>query len=128
MIERDQAGCTIYGKLAAYRTFNPHNANFAQARGDFHVEKLIAIALGGAVGALSRYAIVVAAVKLMGDRFPYGVLLANIAGCFVIGMVMHEAIVEGRWLPATSHLALTVGFLGGLTTFSSFGYDTFLLM
>ena len=87
-------------------------------------QRLIAIALGGAVGALSRYGIVLVSQRCLGDRFPLGVLLANLLGCFILGLVMHEAIVSGRWLSESGRAALTIGFLGALTTFSTFSYDT----
>lgn len=89
---------------------------------------MFAIAGGGAIGALLRYAVAVMSAHLLGDRFPYGVLIANVTGCFLIGLLMHEALVSGKWLPVTSHVAVTIGFLGALTTFSTFGYDTLRLM
>lgn len=95
---------------------------------DAHLIRLFAIAGGGAVGALARYAVAVLSVHLFGDRFPYGVLIANFTGCFLIGLLMHEALVAGKWLPVTSHVAVTIGFLGALTTFSTFSYDTLRLM
>jgi fluoride exporter len=83
-----------------------------------------AIAVGGAVGSVARYVVGVGCVALWGERFPLGTLLVNVAGCFALGLFMHEA-----WAPATRsasvwHGALTVGVLGGLTTFSTFGYQT----
>ncbi|WP_425395479.1 fluoride efflux transporter CrcB [Aeoliella sp.] len=95
---------------------------------DTHLIRLLAIAGGGAVGALLRYAVAVLAVHVLGDRFPYGVLIVNVFGCFLIGLLMHEALVEGKWLPVNSHVAVTIGFLGALTTFSTFGYDTLRLI
>ncbi|MCO6042577.1 fluoride efflux transporter CrcB [Aeoliella sp. ICT_H6.2] len=95
---------------------------------DTHLIRIFAIAGGGAVGALLRYGVAVLAVHTLGDRFPYGVLIANLLGCFLIGLLMHEALVEGKWLPVTSHVAVTIGFLGALTTFSTFSYDTLRLI
>lgn len=86
--------------------------------------RVAAIAIGGAVGSVARYAVGVWCVALWGERFPLATLLVNVAGCFVLGLLMHEA-----WAPATRtasvwHAAVTVGMLGGLTTFSTFGYQT----
>lgn len=90
--------------------------------------RLFAIALGGAVGAVCRYGVVVASLRALGDWFPFGVLVANVLGCFSLGLLMHEAVIDHKWLPATGHAALTIGVLGAMTTFSTFGYDTFRLM
>ncbi|QDU58125.1 Putative fluoride ion transporter CrcB [Aeoliella mucimassa] len=76
------------------------------------------------MGAVCRYGVVMAAERLFGERFPIGVLLANIAGCFILGFLMHEAIISGRWLTDSGRAAITIGFLGALTTFSTFGFDT----
>lgn len=86
--------------------------------------RVAAVAVGGAIGSVARYLVGLGCVALWGERFPLGTLLVNVAGCFVIGLFMHEA-----WAPATRsasvwHGALTVGVLGGLTTFSTFGYQT----
>lgn len=76
------------------------------------------------MGAVCRYGMVLATMRALGDRFPYGVLLANVLGCFLIGLFMHESLLVQRWLPPATHAAITIGLLGALTTFSSFGYDT----
>lgn len=85
--------------------------------------RLTAIALGGAAGAVTRYAVGLACAAALGERFAWGTLAVNVAGCFAIGVLMHEA-----WsLPPRSHPwhdGLTVGLLGGLTTYSAFGYQT----
>lgn len=82
-----------------------------------------AIALGGAAGAVLRHAAGFACAAAWGDRFGHATLLVNVVGCFALGVLMHEA-----WLaqekPGVWHAALTVGLLGGLTTFSTFGYQT----
>lgn len=84
--------------------------------------KLAAIALGGGLGAVTRYGVGLACESVWGNRFGHGTLLVNVAGCFVLGLLMHEAWLAkpvGPW-----HAGLTVGLLGGLTTFSTFGYQT----
>lgn len=87
--------------------------------------KILAIAIGGALGALARYGVCIGAQKLLGERFAWGVLLANVVGCFCIGLLMHETLRSGpQPLNQSLHAGLTIGLLGALTTFSTFGYDT----
>ena len=86
------------------------------------MERLFWICLGGAVGTGARYLVALWAAQRLGSVFPYGTLIVNLAGCFVIGGLMHAAILLG-W-SATLRSALTIGFLGGLTTYSSFNYET----
>ena len=86
--------------------------------------KLMLIALGGAVGTVCRYGLHEAGVAIFGRTMSVGVLIANVVGCFALGFVGTLAIERTTWLSDAWHLALTVGFLGGLTTFSTFAYDT----
>ena len=58
-----------------------------------------------------------------GTSFPYWTLLVNLVGCFAISMVMQVALSSADFSP-TLRLALTTGFIGGLTTYSSFNYET----
>lgn len=92
------------------------------------MQRMLAIALGGAVGAVCRYAIVMTCMRYLGDRFPYGVLAANVVGCFLLGLLMHDSWAPGDRLSLAAHAAVTVGFLGALTTFSTFSYDTLRLL
>lgn len=94
------------------------------------VARLIAIAIGGATGALARYGVGILCVRAWGERFAFGTLLVNALGCFVLGFLMHEVWLAtggenrtGQPLPIW-HTGLTVGLMGGLTTFSTFGYQT----
>lgn len=57
-----------------------------------------------------------------GSAFPYGTLIVNLTGCFVIAALMHAALTVG-WSP-TVRAAISIGFIGGLTTYSSFNYET----
>lgn len=84
--------------------------------------QIIIVALGGALGAVSRFLLGNQVGKLMGSAWPYGTFIINILGCFCMGVLM-TAIMERQLLPAAWRLFLCVGFLGGFTTFSSFGYE-----
>ncbi|MEM6654481.1 MAG: CrcB family protein [Planctomycetota bacterium] len=85
---------------------------------------VVAIALGGAVGAVGRYLVGLASRAWLGDQFAYGTLIVNVAGCFALGLLMHGGLVAAARLPILAHPGVTVGFLGALTTFSTFGYET----
>ena len=85
--------------------------------------RLLAICFGGALGTAVRYGVGVWALRAMGTSFPYGTLIVNVAGSFLIGMVMHVALTTELIAP-TLRLTLTTGFMGGLTTYSSFNYET----
>ena len=86
------------------------------------MERLFWICLAGAAGTGTRYLVAVWAAQRFGTAFPYGTLVVNLAGCFLIAVIMHTAFALS-WSP-TVRSALTVGFLGGLTTYSSFNYET----
>jgi CrcB protein len=86
------------------------------------MERFFWICLGGAAGTGARYLIAVWAAQRFGTAFPYGTLIVNLAGCFVIAAVMHAALTLG-WSP-TFRSAVTAGFVGGLTTYSSLNYET----
>lgn len=89
--------------------------------------KVFAVALGGSVGAVMRYLVSVWAAERLGGDFPYGTLIVNVVGCFIIGaflvLVTERIIANPYW-----RLVVAVGFVGGLTTFSSFGYETLKLV
>lgn len=84
--------------------------------------QVLMVALGGALGAVSRFLLGNQVGKAMGSAWPYGTFIINIIGCFCMGVLM-TVIVERQLLPAAWRLFLCVGFLGGFTTFSSFGYE-----
>lgn len=89
--------------------------------------QIITVALGGAMGAVSRFLVGNIVGKALGSAWPYGTFIINIVGCFCMGVLM-TVIVERQLLPAAWRLFLCVGFLGGFTTFSSFGYETISLI
>jgi fluoride exporter len=80
------------------------------------------ICLAGAAGTGARYLIALWAAQRFGSAFPYGTLIVNLVGCFTIAAVMHAALTLS-WSP-TIRSAVTIGFIGGLTTYSSFNYET----
>jgi CrcB protein len=86
------------------------------------MERLVWICLAGAAGSGVRYLVAVWASQRLSSTFPYGTLIVNLGGCFVIAAVMHAAL-RLDWSP-TVRSALTVGFIGGLTTYSAFNYET----
>ncbi len=88
---------------------------------------VLLIAVAGALGTVSRYALSGAAYSLWGGAFPYGTLLVNVSGCFLFGFFMHLGLVTDIFT-AQERLFLTTGFLGAFTTFSTFGYETFRYM
>lgn len=85
------------------------------------------IALFGALGCLSRYFLSGWVYALFGRTFPTGTFAVNIAGAFLIGLIM-EFSMRSTLLSAHLRTGLTIGFLGGLTTFSTFSYETFRLL
>ena len=86
------------------------------------MERLLWICLGGAAGSGVRYLITLWAAQRFGSSFPHGTLIANLVGCFAIAGIMHAAAVQS-WSP-TLRSAITIGVIGGLTTYSSFNYET----
>ena len=86
------------------------------------MDRLFWICLAGAAGTGARYLVALWAAQRFGSAFPYGTLIVNLGGCFVIAAVMHTALALG-W-SANVRAAVTIGFVGGLTTYSSFNYET----
>jgi fluoride exporter len=78
---------------------------------------------GGSLGALARYGTTLMAVKYFGFRFPYGTLIANLTGCFLIG-ICFALVDRTSWLSPSMRLFLMTGFLGALTTFSTYAIET----
>jgi CrcB protein len=96
---------------------------------------ILFIAVGGSLGALARHFTNLVAARWLGTSFPYGTLLVNVVGCFIIGVVAQLLANFDSVSPsATNDLrhsllrqGIAVGFLGALTTFSSLGLETWRL-
>jgi CrcB protein len=91
------------------------------------MNKLLLTGLAGACGTLVRYWMSGWFARRVGETFPVGTLAVNVTGCFLIGFlfyVMYERFLTGD----TLRTVLFIGFLGGFTTFSSFGLQTFTLV
>lgn len=87
---------------------------------------LLAIALGGALGAMSRYGVNGLIFPLLGEKFPLGTLVVNVLGSLVMG-ICYVLIIEKALLPPEWRNILMVGFLGAFTTFSTFSLDALAL-
>ena len=91
------------------------------------MERFLLICLGGSIGTGARYLTAVFAARWFGAEFPYGTLIVNLAGAFIIGVVQQLG-TEALLVPGTPRLFLTTGMMGGLTTYSTFSYETVRLM
>jgi CrcB protein len=85
--------------------------------------RLTLIAIFGAIGTLARYGLQGVVQVRTGGAFPYGTLIVNLSGCFLLGLIgqftMNRLVISPDW-----RVAIAVGFFGGYTTFSSFGWET----
>jgi CrcB protein len=87
------------------------------------VTRLLLICLGGAVGTGARYVLGGLVARWLGADFPYGTLLINVLGSFLIGLIQQVGL-STLLIPDTLRLVLTIGVMGGFTTYSSFSYET----
>jgi CrcB protein len=85
------------------------------------------IAAGSAFGGVSRYLLGGLVQRHAGGTFPLGTLLINLSGSFLLGLILRYA-VETPTLTPEARAFLTIGFCGGYTTFSTFSYETVVLM
>ena len=89
--------------------------------------RLIYIGLAGAVGTLLRYWLSELTARRFGETFPTGTLVVNLTGCFLAGLLFY-LLFERYLINPTLRTVVLVGLLGGFTTFSSFGLQTFTLL
>jgi len=87
------------------------------------VIEIFALAFAGALGSLGRYALSGLTYRLLGNGFAWGTFAVNVLGCFMLGFTMQLGL-SSEAIPRTLRVAVTVGFLGAFTTFSTFGYET----
>jgi CrcB protein len=91
------------------------------------LKTILLVGTGGFIGSVMRYLVQVFVEKGLMSTFPYGTLIANVAGSFIIGMVFALA-EKGSLLSAEWRIFLAVGVCGGFTTFSSFAYNNFTML
>jgi CrcB protein len=96
-------------------------------REDALFERVFLVGLGGAIGSVVRYLVSLVAAHWLGSEFPYGTLIVNTTGAFIIGLVQQIAS-DALLIPDGTRLFLTTGMMGGLTTYSTFSYETVQLM
>src|SRR5262249_59317865 len=99
-----------------------HSTDVLRQGGWRLVERLLLIALGGAIGTALRYLTALAAARWLGTEFPYGTLIVNLVGSFLIGLVQQLAM--DALISETTRLFVTAGMMGGLTTYSAFSDRT----
>jgi CrcB protein len=89
--------------------------------------KLFLIGLAGFVGTLGRYGLSGVVAKRYGETFPFGTLVVNLIGCFLVGLLFY--LMQERFLVNQNvRTIVLIGLLGGFTTFSSLGLQTFTLL
>lgn len=89
--------------------------------------KIICVGMGGFIGAVTRYLVTGWVEKLFKGTFPFGTLTVNLIGCFLLGFI-YTLTLEREIVDPLIRIAITTGFLGALTTFSTFSYETLALL
>lgn len=91
------------------------------------MKMILAVALGGALGAVGRYLVAAQALRLMGPGFPWGTLTVNVAGSLAMGILVELLALRFSVAPEVRAF-LVIGVLGGFTTFSAFSLDVSVLV
>lgn len=87
----------------------------------------LSVGLGGFFGAIARWSLSGLVQKYFGGVFPYGTLTVNVLGCLILGLIM-TCIDQRNMFSPQLRLLMTTGFLGSLTTFSTFSYESYSLL
>jgi len=85
------------------------------------------VAFGGAAGAVARLLVGDSLSRRFGTGWPYGTLFINVTGCFAIGLFLSAAATRAEMSPGWRYL-FPVGFVGGYTTFSTYGFETYRML
>ncbi len=88
--------------------------------------RILLVAIAGALGALSRWGLSALMPRLLAPTFPFGTLTANLAGCLILG-ALTEMAEQTHLVSGEMRTIIGVGFIGALTTFSTFEFETFRL-
>ncbi|MEY3808205.1 MAG: hypothetical protein RI893_1181 [Pseudomonadota bacterium] len=92
------------------------------------MNQIIAVALGGSFGAVLRFLVSSGIYQWLGRGFPYGTLVVNILGSFMLGLLTESLIQQRITITFEYRAAILVGFIGAFTTFSTFSLETFYLL
>jgi CrcB protein len=92
------------------------------------VKAILAVGIGGGIGAILRYVVGAAFLQRFGPGFPWGTFFINVTGSFFIGVVAQLALSRAFGITPTVRLFAATGVLGGYTTFSTFSLDTLTLV
>ncbi|MGC2402007.1 MAG: fluoride efflux transporter CrcB [Acidobacteriaceae bacterium] len=91
------------------------------------MQKYLLIAIGGALGSITRYLVGFTVASRMGTRFPYGTFVINLSACIIIGFSMTLMSQRTGLNPAWRFL-IPIGFVGAYSTFSTFEWETFVTL
>ncbi|HEY2404754.1 MAG TPA: CrcB family protein [Polyangiaceae bacterium] len=91
------------------------------------MKQILIVFLGSGAGGVARYLMGLGAVRVLGTAFPYGTLLVNLAGSFLITFIIRLSLSAPSLTPEV-RLFLTTGVMGGLTTYSTFNHETLTLV
>ncbi|HWW91850.1 MAG TPA: CrcB family protein, partial [Vicinamibacteria bacterium] len=87
------------------------------------MDRFLLICFGGALGTGARYLVAIGAPRILGTALPYGTLIVNVVGSFMLGAIMHVGLTTNLMSPGLRS-TLATGVVGGFTTYSTFNYET----